>query len=72
MSRWNLDANDEEEAFSIDMYVRATCMSRKVAATGNMRLITLSFRIDMLDGAESWVAPASPILQDYGNAKNNN
>ena len=68
MSRWNLDANDEEEAFSIDMYVRATCMSRKVAATGNMRLIMLSFRIDMLDGTESQVALASPILQNYGNA----
>lgn len=54
------------------MYVRATGRSRKVAATGNMRLIMLSFRIDMLDGAESWVAPALPILQDYGKAKINN
>ena len=43
-------------------------MSRKVAATGNMRLIMLSFRIDMLDGTESQVALASPILQNYGKA----
>ena len=54
------------------MYVRATGRSRKATATIIMRLITLSFRINQMNGAESQVALASPIFTELWKATNNN
>ena len=54
------------------MYVRATGRSRKATATIVMRLITLSFRINQMDGTESQVALASPIFTGIWKATSNN